>query len=271
VEAYPELSATFIDQPRPEAARPGPLRARLPLVLLHGFSQTAKSWGPVVEALGDQFPLVLPDAPGHGASSELAADLWVTAELLAAKLGRKAFWAGYSMGGRTALHVALARPDVVQRLVLISSTAGIEDPAEREARRAADELLATRLERDGVAAFLRDWLAQPMFATLPRDNAGLPARLANTPAGLASSLRLAGSGTQEPLWDRLGELAGRSLPVLLVAGERDQKYLRLAERLAAAIGPSAVLLVVEGAGHACHLERPAEVAAAIAAFCAGPL
>jgi 2-succinyl-6-hydroxy-2,4-cyclohexadiene-1-carboxylate synthase len=97
-------------------------------------------------------------------------------------------------------------------------------------------------------------------------SAGRKERLANTPDGLASSLRLAGTGSQGPLWARLGELRERSLPVLLIAGELDTKYRDQAVRMASAIGPCAGVLIVGGAGHACHLEQPQIVSAAIGAM-----
>ncbi len=237
-----------------------------PLVLLHGFTQTGASWAPVVAELQGRRPIILPDAPGHGASSQVRTDLWGTADRLVATVGRPAVWVGYSMGGRTALHVALAHPDQVEGLVLISATAGIDAAVERAARRAADDALAARIEADGTEAFLDFWLSQPLFSTLPPASAGREARLANTPEGLASSLRLAGTGSQEPLWDRLVELRERALPVLAVAGELDKKYSEQAARVAAAIGPSARLLIVPGAGHACHLEQPEIVSAAISAL-----
>ncbi|MGC8626673.1 MAG: alpha/beta fold hydrolase [Acidimicrobiales bacterium] len=246
------------------------------LVLLHGFTQTASSWGPLARLLDGRFDLVMPDAPGHGSRSHVRADLWQTADLLAgltagptpgATSGR-ATWVGYSMGGRMALHVALAHPEAVDRLVLISTNPGIQDAEARQKRRASDEALARRIEAEGLSAFLDWWLAQPLFATLAPSAAGLGERLANTEEGLASSLRLAGLGSQEPLWHRLGELGERGLPVLLVAGELDSAYRSHAEHMAAVIGPSARLEVVQGAGHACHLERPAQLAAAIASFTA---
>ncbi|MGH9104555.1 MAG: alpha/beta fold hydrolase [Acidimicrobiales bacterium] len=267
--AYSRLARRLAGQPG-QAGRPA-------LVLLHGFTQTSRSWAPLVERLGQRHSLVLPDAPGHGGSASVRADLWATADLLAGTLAElvagPAGWVGYSMGGRMALHVALAHPDKVGRLVLISTTAGMEGPADRKARRASDEALALRIEeggREGLGEFLGEWLAQPLFATLPASAAGLEARMANTPAGLASSLRLAGTGAQVPLWERLGELGERALPVLVVAGALDTKYCEHARRMASAIGPGAQLLIVEGAGHACHLEKPAQVAAAIADFCAWP-
>lgn len=239
----------------------------VPLVLVHGFTQTGASWGPVISHLGRHLRLVVPDAPGHGGSSLVEADLWGTAVLLADTVPGPASWAGYSMGGRMALHVALAHPEKVERLVLISATAGIDNDGQRQARRASDDALAARIQLEGVEAFLAGWLAQPLFAGLSPDRAGLEDRLANTAAGLASSLRLAGTGTQGPLWDRLAELRARALPVLLIAGERDTTYCQHVQRLAAAIGPSARQLIVSDAGHACHLEQPEVVAAAMREFC----
>ena len=192
------------------------------------------------------------DAPGHGRQTAVDASLWQAADLIAAEGGR-ADYLGYSMGGRIALHVALAHPGLVRRLVLVSTTPGIEDLQTRAERRRADDAQADELERDGdVAAFLDRWLAGPLFASLPRDQAGLDARLTNTAAGLASSLRRAGTGTQDNLWPRLAELA---VPVLVVAGSDDPKYAAIAERMTAAIA-DARLALIPAAGHAAHLEQP---------------
>ena len=154
------------------------------------------------------------------------------------------------MGGRLCLHLALARPDIVERLVLVSATAASRTTTSARASRAADDALATSLERDGVDAFLERWLAQPMFATLA--DPGLDDRRRNVAAGLASSLRLAGTGSQQPLWDRLASL---TMPVLVVAGALDTKFVAIAERMADAI-PDATLAVLDNAGHTAHLERP---------------
>lgn len=225
------------------------------LVVVHGFTQTAASWSPVLSRLPLRTEVVAVDVPGHGTAADVDVDLWGAADHIVAT-GGPGTYVGYSLGARIALHAALAHPDVVHALVLVSGTAGIDDPAERAARRAADEALAARIERDGVDAFLEHWLALPIFATLPRGAAGVEARRTNTASGLASSLRRAGTGTQDPLWDRLGEL---TMPVLVVAGRLDPKFVALAERLHAAI-PRSDLALVDGAGHTVPLERPAELA-----------
>jgi 2-succinyl-6-hydroxy-2,4-cyclohexadiene-1-carboxylate synthase len=149
--------------------------------------------------------------------------------------------------------VALRHPDLVRRLVLVSATGGMDDPEERAARRRADEMLAAKVETEGVATFVAWWLDRPLFATLPPEAAALDSRLGGTAAGLAASLRLAGTGTQQPLWSQLPQL---KMPVLVVAGSEDDAYLAHGRRLASGVGSNATLVVVPGAGHACHLERP---------------
>ena len=229
------------------------------LVLVHGFTQTGDCWGPLADDLSADHEVVRVDAPGHGRSAEVAVGLWEGAELLA-EAGGPATYVGYSMGGRLALHLAIARPDVVRGLVLLSATAGIDDAAARARRLADDEARARELEQHGVADFLERWVSQPLFAAVPEEHLALAARRSNTVAGLASSLRLAGAGAQEPLWDRLEGLA---MPVLVVAGADDARFSASARRLATSIGDNATLVLVPGAGHAVHLEAPAATAALV--------
>jgi 2-succinyl-6-hydroxy-2,4-cyclohexadiene-1-carboxylate synthase len=233
-------------------------------VFVHGFTQTGRSWRPIAERFAEGYEVVLVDAPGHGGSADIEVDLAGGAELLGSTGGR-ATYLGYSMGGRLALHLALARPDLVERLVLLGATAGIDDPSERAARQRADDELAATIERDGVPVFIDRWLQNPLFARLPDDAAGLAERRCNSVSGLASSLRLAGTGAQEPAWDRLHALA---MPALVLAGEHDEKFRALGERLAAAIGANARFETVPGAGHPAHLERPDAVAGQVERFLA---
>jgi 2-succinyl-6-hydroxy-2,4-cyclohexadiene-1-carboxylate synthase len=230
-------------------------------VLLHGFTQTGLSWAPVAMHLQrDGVEVVAPDCPGHGTASDLDLSLTQGARHLALQCGR-GDWVGYSMGGRFLLHVALHFPEVVERMVLVSTTAGIEDEAERAQRREEDEQRARQLMTEGLEPFLRTWLASPLFANLSADAAGLESRMGNTAAGLASSLRRAGTGTQEPLWHRLPDL---TMPVLVVAGASDAKFADLAFRMAELI-PKAELVLLDG-GHSIHLERPQEFAATVDRF-----
>jgi 2-succinyl-6-hydroxy-2,4-cyclohexadiene-1-carboxylate synthase len=223
------------------------------LVLLHGFTQGPGSWDPVVSRLDGDLEVVRPTLPGHGGAGAVTGNFEEAAARLAEDVGGPAIWVGYSMGGRLALRIAIDRPDLVDRLVLLGATAGIDEPDARASRVARDEALASGLERKGLERFLQGWLAQPLFQGLPRAAAGLEERLTNTVEGLASALRRLGTGAQEPVWDRLGKL---TMPVLLTAGERDTSFAATAVRMAALIGEGAEVSLVPRAGHAAHLERP---------------
>jgi 2-succinyl-6-hydroxy-2,4-cyclohexadiene-1-carboxylate synthase len=230
-----------------------------PLVLVHGFTQSRRCWGPEVGELALDHEVICVDAPGHGRSPDGQVDLRDGARLLA-ETGGEATYLGYSMGARFALHVGLVVPSAVRGLVLLSGTAGIEDEVERAARREQDHRTAERLVTEGLEMFLEGWLRQPLFATLPPERAFRSERLENTVAGLRASLERAGTGSQDPVWDRLGTLA---MPVLVLAGALDTKFVAVAERMTASIGANATLAIIEGAGHAAHLEQPDRFLAAL--------
>jgi 2-succinyl-6-hydroxy-2,4-cyclohexadiene-1-carboxylate synthase len=222
------------------------------IVLVHGFTQTRRCWGPVAEDLATDHEVVRVDAPGHGRSAEILAGLRGGGRLIADQ-GGEATYLGYSMGGRYLLHLALANPELVRGLVLLGATAGIDDAAERAARADADRRTAERVRELGVLDFLQQWVAQPMFAGVPAERQYLMERMENTVDGLESSLLQAGTGSQDPSWDRLHRL---EMPVLVLAGEDDEKYATLGRRMQEAIGDNARFATVPGAGHAAHLEQP---------------
>lgn len=225
------------------------------VVLVHGFGQTGRCWGPLAPALAHRHEVVRVDAPGHGGSAGVAADLPTTGRLLA-ETGGPAVYLGYSMGGRMVLHVATHAPGALRALVVVGGTPGIADAGERADRHRADRALAARIRAGGVPAFVREWLALPMFAGLPPEGRFVAERESNTAEGLATSLELAGTGAQAPLWDALGAI---DVPVLWVAGADDERYAAIARDAVAAIGPNARAALVPGAGHSAHLEAPGPV------------
>jgi 2-succinyl-6-hydroxy-2,4-cyclohexadiene-1-carboxylate synthase len=231
------------------------------IVLLHGFTQTRHCWGSLPEVLASRTgrQAVVADAPGHGDAVDLALSLADAAPRYGDAFG-PAVWLGYSMGGRMGLHVALARPDAVEALVLVGASPGVADPDERQRRRHADEQLAAHLRDVGVERFVDEWLAQPLFAGLSPTAAHRSQRLANTADGLAASLRLAGTGAQESLWDRLGTLR---CPVLCVAGANDDKFTAIAHQMADLL-PAGDVATVDAAGHSAHLEQPDAFAQVVA-------
>jgi 2-succinyl-6-hydroxy-2,4-cyclohexadiene-1-carboxylate synthase len=218
----------------------------------------------VVTALGERYRSITPDIRGHGAA---AGEVPVTLEAVVGDLARLAgrgptILAGYSMGGRIALHCALAWPALIERLVLISASPGIADPGERSARQQDDERLADEIEASRIEEFALRWAGTPVLAGLADDTlARVHAdRLRNHPAGLARALRGLGTGALPSLWGRLTELP---MPLTLVVGERDGKFRQIAERMRESIS-DCKLVVVPGAGHAVHLQAPGRVAEAIA-------
>jgi 2-succinyl-6-hydroxy-2,4-cyclohexadiene-1-carboxylate synthase len=251
------------------------------LLLLHGFTGNAATWGDIVAELRPETPCIAVDLVGHGETEHpssldhyrmpaAVADLATLLDLL--DLPRVALL-GYSMGGRMALQFAVAHPERVSALLLESSSPGIADPAERAARVQSDEALAERIERDGIPAFVREWEALPLFRSQTRlpaavQEAQRAQRLRNSPLGLANSLRGMGAGAQQPVWPALATLRMR---VLLIAGEEDRKYVGLARAMEERLRDVRVSIVPE-AGHTVHLEQRAAFTATVRDFLhsAGP-
>ena len=230
----------------------------MPIVLLHGFTLTGRSWEPVLERLEGADAIAL-DLRGHGAARDRRPiDFASVSGDVAAAAPAGATLCGYSLGGRVALRAALDHPGRFARLVLIGASPGIADPGDREARRRADEALAHRAEDMTIEAFAREWERLDVLATQPAE-VRLRARadrMRNDPRALAAALRGLGAGAMEPLWDRLGEL---DVPVTLVVGERDEKFVAIAHAMTDRIA-DAEIVVVDGVGHAVYLERPEAVA-----------
>jgi 2-succinyl-6-hydroxy-2,4-cyclohexadiene-1-carboxylate synthase len=224
-----------------------------PVLFIPGFMQPADAWAPVADRL--EPPCTLLNHAEHSYEGRLS-------EIAAAGAG--ALLAGYSLGGRLALRAAIRDPGRYAGLVLVSATAGIDEPAERTARAEADDRLASWIEAAPIEDVVAVWERQPLFADQSDAlvEAQRPGRLAQDPAALAQLLRTAGQGVLEPVWH---ELLGLELPVLAIAGGRDDGYVRAARRIAAT-APNARAQVVEDAGHAPQLQRPDEVASHIAAF-----
>lgn len=246
-----------------------------PVVLLHGFTGAADGWGEFRDLLDEQFTTYAIDIIGHGRSDKpygveryrmatAVEDLVSVSELAGA---RHAAWVGYSMGGRTALHVAVAQAGKIRCLALVGGSPGLATEAERDARVTSDEALADRIERGGVEAFVDHWESIPLFETQRRLAPDVRSRiragrLANEARGLANSLRGMGTGAQPPLFDALGDLA---IPSLFLAGEEDPKFAAIGQDMAAAAA-NASFATVPGAGHAAQLENPSAVAAKVIPF-----
>jgi len=230
------------------------------VVLLHGFGGTGRAWDGVAAALQREgYRPFAPDLLGHGAApgAERPISFPACVRHLLAHAPERFALCGYSLGGRVALHLALGAPERVSRLVLVSTTAGIEDPCERAERSRADHRLADELESIPFEDFIERWRTQPLFA----DDPPAVGRLAredqrrNRPDALAAVLRGIGTGEMQPLW---GTLAQLRMPALVVVGERDRKFRELGERMVGLL-PEAQLVVIPG-GHNLPLENPSGLA-----------
>jgi 2-succinyl-6-hydroxy-2,4-cyclohexadiene-1-carboxylate synthase len=228
------------------------------VLFIPGFMQRGGAWRPVAELLPERYPSTLLDHSEHSFEGRMR-EIFEHAGAADAPV-----LAGYSLGGRLALRAALRWPESFSAVVLVGSTAGIEEGPVRAARVEADEKLASWMEAMPIEDIVALWERQPLFADQSDQlvEAQRPGRLSHDPRSLALLLRTAGQGTLEPVWHELPRL---ELPLLAIAGARDDGYSAAAKRMAKA-APRARAAIVAEAGHAPHLQQPEEVARLITEF-----
>jgi len=231
------------------------------IVFLHGFMGSGDDWMQIAARLSDHFHCLMPDLPGHGETSldeEPAYAAWASAlrDELSAQGIERAHFVGYSMGGRLALYFAFIYPEMVDKLVLESANPGIVNETERKERAELDDKLAARLREKGMQDFLAFWYNIPLFASLNEYPALkdelIYKRAAQNPESMARVLSELSPGRQPSLWARLSEL---KMPILLVAGELDQKYCRITSRIATIL-PKSMRVTLPRCGHNAHRENP---------------
>lgn len=244
------------------------------IILLHGFTGSHSTWDRLSKKLvGEHYFLVLPDLPGHGRSADTSGmSIDQISDSLIAILDdlkiTKASILGYSMGARIALNLAIRYPGRARSLILESGTPGIRDDAERQKRRLDDGFLAEDIKRRGLNWFVDYWENLGMFASqksldertrqMIRNE-----RLTNSPIGLASSLEASGAGVMLPMWSKLGEVL---VPVLLLVGEKDEKYVSIAKEMKRELSGKSSLFVIRNSGHAPHIENYLEFEKVVANF-----
>lgn len=258
----------------PCAVRAG---AATPLVLLHGFMQDSRAWGArLLEELSQDRPVYTLDFAGFGRSDAPAGALAYRAEETVAAVrdlvelvgaDGRAHLMGYSMGGRVALMFATAHPDRASSLVLESAGLGPETPEARAALNARDAAWVERLRTGSIEAFVDYWEGLPLFASQQGMDDEARAllrqvRLSCDPAVLARCIQGSGQHAMPSLTDAVRRLR---MPILYAAGMADEKYTKVAVKLAAR---GCAVCTLMPCGHNVHLERPAMLCGHVRPFLA---
>ena len=269
-EPEPQMDRTV------RVVRAGPAEGGCPILLVHGFTGCAEAWGErILDALARRRRVLAVDLPGHGESDSpgdasryrmerVVADL---VQVIESEGASRADWVGYSMGGRIVVAAAALHAARVRKVVVESGSPGLEDPRERARRRGADEELARGIEGAGLERFVDSWMRQPLFTSqrrLPESvrERARQLRLQHRPDALAAVLRGLGTGSQPSFW---GDLRSLTAEALLLTGAWDEKFERVARRMAQRL-PNCDHHTVPRTGHAVHLENPEAWLAAVAPF-----
>ncbi|MDJ0706585.1 MAG: 2-succinyl-6-hydroxy-2,4-cyclohexadiene-1-carboxylate synthase [Leptolyngbyaceae cyanobacterium MO_188.B28] len=234
------------------------------IAFLHGFTGSSRDFLTLPGEILNQYRCLMPDLPGHGRTQVKTAantfqpegqvtllQQWLNA------LGQTRFHLfGYSMGGRLALQFAVRHPQLLNSLILVSTTAGIRHPELRQKRARSDLQLAQTILNTEPVDFLTWWVSQPLFQGIADQGEDFIAQEVNRrlpihPEGLANSLKSFGSGVMPHVWSQLGQI---TVPVLVIVGSRDSKYLSIATELVDLM-PNARLEILETT-HAPLVESP---------------
>lgn len=235
------------------------------IVFLHGFTGSTETWKDISSLLDGKFRTVAIDLIGHGKSQvfenpdrysmeEQVEDL----ELLFNELSLQNFTlVGYSMGGRVALAYTVKYPGRVSSLILESASPGLQTEEERNERRQTDQKLAEKIKEKGLLAFVDFWENIPLFASqkglsVDKQLAIREERLSQSVIGLSNSLIGMGTGSQASYWDVLSSI---QLPVLLLTGEIDTKFVFIAREMKKRL-QSVRHQIIKDVGHAIHVENP---------------
>ena len=235
------------------------------IIFLHGFTGSANDWKDVASKLDKRFNKIAIDLIGHGKTSSPTDLKFYTIDSIINQIEeiilhvglKEVILCGYSMGGRVAIHFAVNKTNLLNGLILESSSAGIINKIEREKRKNTDIELASYINNNPIEDFVTKWLDQEIFGTIRRfSNEKIKMinieKNKNTRTGLANSLRGFGTGVMPYLGSELIKI---KLPVLLITGGLDGKFTQINQNLRKRF-PSAKHKIISTAGHNTHLEEP---------------
>lgn len=253
---------------RLHAVKAGEGRPGLPLLILHGLLGSARNWGAVAKALGERRPVLAVDLPNHGGSpwTEIMDYPFMAREVAAVieGLGGRAAVMGHSMGGKAAMTLALTRPELVERLVVVDiapvSYSHTFAPyikamravplAEIKTRAEVDEALRPQIADKGVRAFL--------LQNLEGGAGGYRWR---------ANLAVLGAHMDDILaFPRFPDGIRYEGETLFVAGGTSDYIRPEHEDVIAALFPRAETVEIPGAGHWVHADNPAGFMQAVGSF-----
>jgi 2-succinyl-6-hydroxy-2,4-cyclohexadiene-1-carboxylate synthase len=235
-----------------------------PLLLLHGWMGDCEDYRQVIESLRSRFYCIAIDLPGHGKTEVIGEDIGYgfinTArgiiQLLDSLGINRTSIAGYSFGGRLALYLALEFPDRFEKVMLESTSTGLETEIDRQTRIIQDWQIIDRLETNSFADFVRAWYRQPLFIGIdkhPRFDNLIQRRIeTNQPDNLIKSLEYAGLGMQSYLGDRLKL---HTKPISLIVGELDLKFVTINQAMHQEC-PITNLKIISNCSHNIHFQQP---------------
>jgi 2-succinyl-6-hydroxy-2,4-cyclohexadiene-1-carboxylate synthase len=241
------------------------------VLYLHGFMGSMEDWREIIGLLGDDYVQMTLDLPGHGRTQVTDPDVYqfnICVDAIVDLIKSQKFYpltiVGYSMGGRLALKMAVEYPQLLNAVVIESAAPGIADMSERNKRKEHDLQLADQLINEWPD-FLDRWYSQPLFNTLRAKinyDDLLKRRVLNDPARLALVLKGMGQGVQPSLWQNLAKI---QIPVYLIAGEADKKYVGLIKQMTHHLATYSHV-IIKGCGHNVHFEAPQEYVRALKRF-----
>lgn len=240
-----------------------------PVLLLHAFPLNSDQWEPQIESLGDRFRFIAPDLKGFGGSaapedrSEYTMDNYADeAAGLLDELGiDKATVVGLSMGGYIAFAFLRRHGDKVAALVLADSRAEADPPEGIEKRSGQQELVGNEGTAGLIEALSGALLGEPTREKKPEVVERAKALMQNPPAGFIGALE-----AMKGRPDSTGDLAGISVPTLIIVGENDGVTPPDASRKMHEHIAGSRLVVIPEAGHLSNIEAPEAFNGALAEF-----
>lgn len=231
------------------------------LIFFHGFMGSGRAFEHILPDLKKFCNPITIDLIGHGKTEAPDnADLFTTENqirqihsILDRFQFKDQYAYGYSMGGRVLFQLIASYPDLFKGVCIESSHCGIEDKAVRDDRVKTDIKRAEKLEKN-FSQFLDDWQSLPLFASSSEKiKQNYREIMENqSPAMMAYSLKSFGAGVMPSICEKLHQL---QLPVYLVAGSNDQKYVNRMTEISK-LNNHFELIVADNAGHRVHTDRP---------------